>query len=126
MEAMPAQRSALQGPGGWERPRRHAQRRLAVRPSRSSRLGRREGAAAARNQARGADLPFSSPWSHIFQEACEALPRVPRSDGAPGDPGLLRPRLYGCPGPIGRLSPPPSAFFCARQPADQILPRLGP
>ena len=60
MEAMPAQRSDSWGLGGRQRPRRHAQRRLAVHPSRSSRLRRRQAAAAASTRSDAADLPFSS------------------------------------------------------------------
>ena len=66
MQAMPTQRRALQGLGGVDSPPAHGQRRPAVHPLRSSRPGRREGAAAARNEARGADLSFSAPRSRVF------------------------------------------------------------
>ena len=85
MEAMPAQRSALQGLGGVNSPLANGQRRPSVRPSRSSRLRRRRGAAAASNQVRGADLPLSSPRSRVSETGCSALSLAPRSDGAPAD-----------------------------------------
>ena len=105
MEAMPAQRSALQGLGGFNSPLAPERDAPAVHPSRSSRLRRRRGAAAASNQVRGADLPFSSPRSRVSETGCSALALAPRSDGAPADPEASRAPTHGCPGGVAPLRP---------------------
>ena len=121
MAAMPPQRSAPQGLGGRQRFLRHCQRRPTVHPSRPSRLRRRAGAAAAPNEARGADLIFSSPRSRVSETGCSALAPAPRENGAPADPEARMAPTHGCPGGIAPLRPAGNARKKTPPQLDPIL-----
>ena len=57
---------------------------------RTTAVRRASGSGAQRTATRGGRCPFSRAVPLVSASACEALPRAPCSDGAPGDPGLLR------------------------------------
>ena len=125
MAAMPSWARHLWAPGGAMRAVRTvsgAPRVSAAAERGAARCGQRRG---PHGDARRI-FPFSRAVPWLFGSASEALPRAQLSDGVPGDPGPLRASLYGCPGAIGVLSQPPSAFVFARQPPPRFLPRLGP
>ena len=54
---------------------------------------RASGSGALRTARRGGWFPFSRAVPPVSASASEALPRAPRSNGDPSDPGLLGARL---------------------------------